>query len=141
MSRSSRTLNRMLLALLGTAWLALGAVVVLWHVRPDLVHAALSPVAATAASVDWTIVATAAGTALVLLAAVLRRGMGLGVAYGIWGALGVASTALLSALLYDEPLTPVMGLGLVLIIGGVLLVEGGSQAALGRRDPVDGSAA
>ncbi|ROR65539.1 hypothetical protein [Agrococcus jenensis] len=78
MSRSSRTLNRMLLALLGTAWLALGAVVVLWHVRPDLVHAALSPLAATAAALDWTIVAAAAGAVLVLLAAVhgATRGRG-----------------------------------------------------------------
>jgi small multidrug resistance pump len=31
----------------------------------------------------------------VLLAVVLRRGMALGVAYGVWGALGVASTAVL----------------------------------------------
>lgn len=67
-----------------------------------------------------------------LLAAVLRRGMGLGVAYGTWGALGVASTALLSAWLYDEPLTALMVVGLALIVGGVLLVEGGAQAAAHR---------
>lgn len=65
----------------------------------------------------------------VLLSAVLRRGMALGVAYGIWGAMGVAATSILSALIYGEPFTSVMALGLTLIIGGVLTVELGSQAA------------
>ncbi|GAA3388774.1 DMT family transporter [Cryptosporangium minutisporangium] len=65
----------------------------------------------------------------ILITGVLRQGMGIGVAYGIWAALGVASTAVLSALIYDEPFTLVMAGGLLLIIGGVLLVELGSQAA------------
>jgi small multidrug resistance pump len=68
-------------------------------------------------------------TSFVFLSAVLRRGMALGVAYGVWGALGVASTSSLSAVIYDEPFTPVMGVGLAMIIGGVLVVEIGSQAA------------
>lgn len=63
----------------------------------------------------------------VLLALVLRRGMGLGVAYGIWGASGVALTAMLSALIFGEALTALMGAGLVCIIGGVVLVETGSR--------------
>lgn len=73
-----------------------------------------------------------------LLAVVLRRGMALGVAYGIWGALGVASTALLSAAIFDEPLTALMGVGLALIIAGVLVVELGSQAAQRRAHPAPG---
>jgi len=67
--------------------------------------------------------------AFTLLAAVLRRGMPLGVAYGIWGATGVALTAVLSAAIFGEPFTPVMTVGIALIIGGVLLVEVGSQRA------------
>jgi len=67
--------------------------------------------------------------AFVLLSAVLRRGMALGVAYGIWGAMGVAATSILSAVIYDEPFTSVMALGIVMIIGGVLTVELGAQAA------------
>ena len=63
----------------------------------------------------------------VLLALVLRRGMALGVAYGIWGATGVALTAVLSAVLFGEALTAVMGAGLVCIIAGVVLVETGSH--------------
>jgi len=67
--------------------------------------------------------------AFVFLSLVLRAGLPLGVAYGIWGALGVALTALLSALLFGEPLTPIMGAGLLLIIGGVLCIELGRQRA------------
>jgi small multidrug resistance pump len=63
----------------------------------------------------------------------LRAGMPLGVAYGIWGATGVALTAVASTLLFAEPFTPLMGAGIALIIGGVLLVELGSQAAQRRR--------
>ena len=61
------------------------------------------------------------------LALVLRRGMGLGVAYGIWGATGVALTAVLSAVIFGEALTALMIVGLVCIIGGVVLVESGSH--------------
>lgn len=63
------------------------------------------------------------------LGLVLRAGMPLGVAYGIWAALGVASTAVLSAVLFDETITVVMGLGIALVIAGVLLVEFGSHTA------------
>lgn len=67
--------------------------------------------------------------AFVLLALALRNGLALGVAYGIWGALGVAGTAGLSAVIFDEPLTGVMLAGVGLVIAGVLLVELGSQLA------------
>ena len=63
------------------------------------------------------------------LSRVLRAGMSLGVAYGIWGASGVALTAIFSAVLFGEPITMLIGLGIVVIIAGVLCVELGSQAA------------
>ena len=53
--------------------------------------------------------------------------MTVGKAYGIWGATGVALTAVLSAAIFGEPLTPLMGLGVLLVIAGVLLVEFGSH--------------
>lgn len=65
----------------------------------------------------------------VFLTVVLKRGMGLGVAYGIWGAAGVALTAGLSTVLFGEAFTAVMALGLACVIAGVLLVETGSRAA------------
>ncbi|WP_258803670.1 DMT family transporter [Pseudarthrobacter sp. NS4] len=61
------------------------------------------------------------------LAAVLRKGLGLGVAYGIWAALGVTLTVLLAALIFGEALTPVMMIGVAMVIGGVLCVELGSH--------------
>ena len=68
-----------------------------------------------------------------LLGAVLRQGLALGVAYGIWAAAGVALTALLAAVLFGEPLTPVMLAGIALVIGGVLCVELGSHGAPVKR--------
>ena len=64
--------------------------------------------------------------AFVFLSLVLRTGMALGVAYGIWGASGVALTAVASKILFKEPLTPIMLGGIALIIGGVLMVELGA---------------
>lgn len=86
---------------------------------------------------SWLYVVVVAGYlgAFLLLAAVLKTGMPVGVAYGIWAALGVALTAVLSALVLGELLTPVMGLGLALIIVGILLVELGSHAAERRATP------
>jgi small multidrug resistance pump len=45
------------------------------------------------------------------------------VAYGIWTALGVASTAVLSKVLFGEPLTRTMVLGMALVVAGVALLE------------------
>ena len=88
--------------------------------------------AATGVRAYYAAVAGGYLLAFAFLTLALNEGLGLGVAYGIWGALGVALTALLSALLFAEPLTALMGLGIVLIIGGVLLVELGSQRAHDR---------
>ncbi|MGG7507138.1 DMT family transporter [Plantibacter sp. YIM 135249] len=65
-------------------------------------------------------------TAFTLLGVVLAQGMPVGIAYGVWAACGVALTAILSRILFKEPLTWVMSVGVVLIVGGVLLVELGA---------------
>lgn len=100
-----------------------------------LAGAVLSEVAATLSlkgssthSALYAVVVLGYLIAFSLLAAVLKRGIGLGVAYGIWGASGVALTAILSALVFDEPFNTVMAAGLVLVIGGVLLVEAGAHS-------------
>ncbi|MEZ5125982.1 MAG: SMR family transporter [Thermoleophilia bacterium] len=64
--------------------------------------------------------------AFVLLTLTLDAGMALGVAYGIWAACGVALTAIFSKLLFKEPFTWLMSIGIILIIGGVLLIELGA---------------
>ncbi|MBG6183088.1 multidrug transporter EmrE-like cation transporter [Arthrobacter sp. CAN_A214] len=55
----------------------------------------------------------------------LTSGRPLGIAYGIWAAAGVTLTAIISRFLFKEPLTWLMGLGIILIVGGVLLIEVG----------------
>lgn len=67
-------------------------------------------------------------TAFSMLSLVLAGGMPIGVAYGIWAAAGVALTALTGTLLFKEPLTWLMCLGISLIVGGVLLLEFGGQS-------------
>ena len=65
--------------------------------------------------------------AYAMLSLVLRAGMPLGVAYGVWAAAGVALTALLARVIFAEPLTPLMAAGIVLIAAGVLIVELGAH--------------
>ncbi len=60
-----------------------------------------------------------------LLSFTLGAGVPLGVAYGIWTAIGVAVTAVLGKFLFKQPFTWLMALGIALIIGGVLLIETG----------------
>ncbi|MGV0836506.1 DMT family transporter [Mycolicibacterium thermoresistibile] len=72
--------------------------------------------------------------AFTLLTLVLRVGMAVGVAYGIWGAAGTAATAVLAAAIYDDPFTWPIIVGIGLIVAGVLLVEIGSRSR--REAPV-----
>jgi small multidrug resistance pump len=58
-----------------------------------------------------------------LLYVSLGLGMPVGIAYGVWSACGIALVALIARFLFKEPLTPVMGLGIVLIVTGVLTIE------------------
>lgn len=53
----------------------------------------------------------------------LSFGMPVGIAYGVWSACGVALVALLAKVLFDEPLTRMMILGIGLIVAGVLLID------------------
>lgn len=68
------------------------------------------------------------GAAFWLLAQVLVRGMNIGVAYGVWAALGVSLVAVIGALFLGDSLTWVQACGVALVIGGVLALElGGSH--------------
>ncbi len=86
--------------------------------------ATLSLKAATRGRRAWYVVVVVGYLgAFVLLALTLDAGLGLGVAYGIWSAVGVALTAVASYAFFDEPFTPLMAAGIALIVGGVLLIE------------------
>jgi small multidrug resistance pump len=78
----------------------------------------------------WLVVVVAGYLgSFILLTLVLRTGMPVGVAYGIWDACGTAATAVLAAAIYGDPFTWPIVAGIGLIIVGVLLVEFGSQRA------------
>ena len=83
-------------------------------------------VAAKGRSAFYAVTALGYLIAFSFLTLALNEGMGLGVAYGIWAASGVALTAILSKLLFDEPFTWIMAAGIALVVGGVLLVELGA---------------
>lgn len=68
-------------------------------------------------------------TAFGLLTLALTEGLALGVAYGIWSASGIALTAVLAQVFFNEPLTRTMTAGIGLIAAGVLIVELGANAA------------
>lgn len=109
-----------------------------------LVGAILTEVTATVslrASQDhrlWLVLVIAGyGSSFALLTRVLRAGMPVGVAYGIWGALGTAITAVVAAVLFGDPFTRAVVLGIGLIIAGVLLVQFGSDAAASRAAEAD----
>jgi small multidrug resistance pump len=61
-----------------------------------------------------------------LLSQALVRGMAIGVAYGVWAALGVALVAIVGAALFGEGLTAVQIGGIALVIAGVLALELGA---------------
>ncbi len=108
-------------------WLLLGAAIV------SEVAAALALQAAVDVPGGYALVVAGYLTAIWFLTRVLKAGMAVGVAYGIWGASGVALTAVGATVLFGQPLTGLMILGLVLIVAGVLLVELGSQRAHAAR--------
>ena len=126
-----------------TGWAVLGALkehpgttgrgVCAW---PALGGAIISEVSATLALRQalnqpgfYVLVGIGYALAFILLSLTLKAGMPLGVAYGLWSALGVALTAVLSMLVFGEPITVLVALGIALIMAGVLVVEVGAQRA------------
>lgn len=67
--------------------------------------------------------------AFALLGLVLKQGVPVGVAYGIWAGAGVALVALLARFVFGDPLTLAMWGGFLLIVAGVMLVEMGAQSS------------
>ncbi len=87
----------------------------------------LSLRAAVDAHAMYVLVAVGFLSAFTFLALVLRSGISVGVAYGIWGACGVALTAVMAMILFGEPLTGIMIIGIAAIFAGVLCIELGSH--------------
>jgi small multidrug resistance pump len=74
--------------------------------------------------IGWTIV-VAAGyiISFVLLAQALKLQLDMGTAYAVWSGIGTAAIAVIGALFMGEPLTPYKIGGILLIIGGVIVLN------------------
>jgi small multidrug resistance pump len=62
-----------------------------------------------------------------MLSLALGRGVPLGIAYAIWAGIGVVAVAIVSWLAFGEHLTWVQIAGIVLVVGGVALLELGGR--------------
>lgn len=51
----------------------------------------------------------------------------LGLSYGIWGGVGTIGVAIVGALIWFDPFTPMMGLGILAILIGTVLVNMGTK--------------
>ncbi|MFE3453917.1 DMT family transporter [Nonomuraea sp. NPDC059194] len=72
----------------------------------------------------WSLVVAAGYIAsFVLLAQVLKMHMDVGTAYAVWSGVGTAAIALIGALFLGESLTLVKVAGILLIIGGVVVLN------------------
>ncbi|MEW2513112.1 multidrug efflux SMR transporter [Streptomyces sp. NPDC046870] len=77
----------------------------------------------------WPSLVTAVGyvVSFALLARTLRT-VQIGTAYAIWSGVGTATVAVLGLLLFGEGLSPAKVAGIVLIIGGVVVLNLGGAA-------------
>lgn len=103
-------------------WILLGAAIV------AEVTGTMSLRAAVDVPAWYGIVVIAYLAAFTLLGLALASGFAVGVAYGIWGAVGVAITAVLGAVIFDEFLSGTAILGIAVIIVGVVVVQAGHAA-------------
>jgi small multidrug resistance pump len=79
-------------------------------------------------NVWWAYIIVGVGYILsfVLLSLTLRVGVPLGIAYAIWAGVGVVAVAVISWVVFHESLTWQQIVGMILVIGGVGLLELGA---------------
>ncbi|OQR63250.1 ligand-binding protein SH3 [Streptomyces maremycinicus] len=72
----------------------------------------------------WPSLLTASGyvVSFLLLAQTLKS-VGIGTAYAIWAGVGTAAVAVIGSAFFDESLTPVKAVGILLIVGGVVVLN------------------
>ncbi len=77
--------------------------------------------------VPYAIVILGYVAAFAMLSQSLTKGVPLGIAYAIWAGVGVVLVVVISWLFFKEALTPVQIAGMVLVIGGVTMLELGGK--------------
>lgn len=77
---------------------------------------------------QWTLaMAVGYGLAFYLLSLVVRT-MSLGLAYAVWSGVGTVGAVLISVYFFNEPSSPLLWLGAILVVGGVVLLNMASSA-------------
>lgn len=74
------------------------------------------------------IVVVGYGASFFLLSLILRSGIPSGIIYAIWSAFGIAFVTILGMLFFGDHISLVTGLGLVVVILGVVLVQVGTPS-------------
>jgi len=77
--------------------------------------------------VPYAVVTVGYVAAFALLSQSLAKGVPLGIAYAIWAGVGVVLVVVISWLFFKEPLTLVQVAGMVLVVGGVTMLELGGK--------------
>ncbi|MGW2341849.1 DMT family transporter [Streptomyces sp. NPDC001661] len=72
---------------------------------------------------SWSLVAVAFFLLTLFALSLALRTIDVGIGYAVWAGIGAVGAALLGPVFFDETLTPVKGLWLALIIGGVVWLK------------------
>jgi small multidrug resistance pump len=64
-----------------------------------------------------------------LLALILKTGIPAGIVYAIWSAFGIALVTLIGMAAFNDKISPLTGVGLVVVIVGVVLVQAGNSSS------------
>ncbi|MFL6069864.1 MAG: DMT family transporter [Actinomycetes bacterium] len=70
------------------------------------------------------------GASFYLLALILKTGIPQGIVYAIWSAFGIALVTLIGIAAFDDKISGVTGIGLVVVIIGVILVQAGNASSV-----------
>lgn len=55
--------------------------------------------------------------------------LSLGMAYGIWGGVGTLLTTLVGIVVWDDPFSVIVGIGMIAVVAGIALLSKGTQEA------------
>ena len=64
----------------------------------------------------------------VLLTFALKH-LSLGMAYGIWGGVGTLLTTLVGIVVWNDPFSVIVGIGMIAVVAGIALLSKGTQEA------------
>jgi small multidrug resistance pump len=67
------------------------------------------------------------GASFVLLSFIMKTGIAIGIIYAIWSAFGVTFVTLLGMLVFDDKISRVTAIGMVIVVVGVVLVQAGTR--------------